>query len=78
MRAVDQGAVAVRTAGGRVLLHLMKQTVAGMRTVCGRYPVERILPEDYELSPQTKMCTVCRTIADGTYHQGQTLPIHLR
>jgi len=65
--AEDRGAVAVRSTAGRVLLHLMKTDVAG--TLCGRYSVDRILPQDEPLADQTRECQVCRAIADGTNNQ---------
>jgi hypothetical protein len=64
MRAVEQGAVAVRNKQNhRMLLHLVKDDVSA--TLCGRYKLDRIEPEDLELAETTPMCKVCRATADA-------------
>jgi len=58
----NDGWVAVRATGGRVLLHLAKPPF-GQRTLCGRYTSDRYLPEDTAATGER--CEVCRMNARG-------------
>jgi hypothetical protein len=58
---IPVGYVAIRSSGGRVLFHFMAE--GSQRTLCGRYPVDRILPEDAEVHDGTRLCQVCQTTA---------------
>lgn len=72
MKAVDEGMVAVRASkqsGGRVLLHLVKpvRLPSTFVTVCGRYGMDRIEPEDLELPEDTPRCKVCTGVTRKTW-----------
>lgn len=43
----------------RPLLHSMKQTVAGLRTVCGRYGPEHMMEPNETMSEMPRDCAVC-------------------
>jgi|SRR5580692_169227 hypothetical protein len=61
---IPAGYVAVRSISGRVLFHLMAEGPDGpQRTLCGRYSVNRILPEDAEVPDGTRLCRVDQAIA---------------
>lgn len=66
MTNIPVGEVAVRSKSRRTLRHLMNPNPTITRTACGRYPVERILPEDEPIGDDTPMCQVCQAIEDGT------------
>lgn len=66
---IPVGEVAVRSSGGRVLRHLMKQTDLGLITVCGRYMADRILPEDEQILDTTPLCQVCGRVLVSRLNQ---------
>lgn len=69
-RASDQGAVAVRNAGNhQPLLHLVKQDLS--KTLCGRYTLDRIEPDEHDVTG-VRFCQVCLTTAAGFRYPSKT------